>query len=859
MRRLLHSLYFLLALFLGCGQLVSQEATRTLYVINAETSAPVADVICSLWDSAHRRTAFYQSDHTGMVKLRLIGGEQSISFALLGFAKLELSLSGLQGEKPIIRLQPQTTRLREVHVKAPPITVHNDTLRYRVKAFAGRGDRYLEDVLKKLPGVKVHEDGCIEYQGLSINKFYIEGMDPLGMNYKQASRNIPTDAVDQVDVIQHNQHKRVLQGKVFEEHPALNIRLNSKYRFRPFGEVTAGAGLPLGQGQGKVFLMQAGRSNQLITRVKANNIGADLLSDFTEPVDLLQTATYISPPSLFLSPALGAQSPPLPTKRFLLNKALIWSANDLQRLSEYATLRLHVKGYHDRVQRESDQQTEYLGAQPFVLSEHSSLKTQPNHYRLGLHYELNAPKSFLQAELTAGFQRESYRESLTAGGQGYELALTQSPRWVQTNLQGDIHLGNHLVSLYATGQLYTAPEHLSGSISLGMPLDESRKITQLMTRSKASINVLLHKVTLRTSLLADLEERRFDQPLHRLTPARYRKLELGPDLSLSWGREPFSISLSSPIQLRLEHLSLGGYSQTKQVLQLAPTLSLRQQFGPRSRLAIYGGYSSSPDTDPYYLSSGATRRSYRLYYASLQRLSDQRRWHIASRFTFHDPARIFFTHVDLRYSESTYDHYRDLSYTEEASWSIPIDSLHHRQSYSAQLTLDKSIAPLGLVLRGVFGYTRQHYLTSLHQHSYPTCSHALISQVFLGWNKFRWLELSYEGSISRSQYELEHQSPPALWVLGEELKAGYTPSKELQFTCSLEHTMNPTQRHYQHSFFCDLGVVWSPKPHLRLALSLSNLTDERAYTVTSLSSSERIRYSLPLRSRELLLSCSFRL
>ena len=105
-----------------------------------------------------------------------------------------------------------------------PSPCGGDTLRYRVKAFAGKRDRYLEDVIKKLPGVEVKENGRIEYQGTPINKFYIEGQDPLGSNYTQASRNIPINAVDQVEVIEHNQHKRVLQGLVPQrpgsaEHP----------------------------------------------------------------------------------------------------------------------------------------------------------------------------------------------------------------------------------------------------------------------------------------------------------------------------------------------------------------------------------------------------------------------------------------------------------------------------------------------------------------------------------------------------------------------------------------------------------------------------------------------------------------
>lgn len=861
MLRRLFILWTLLGLVGGITPLQAQETTLTIQVLHAETSKPIADVICQVWDSVHHRTGFAQTDRAGQVKLHLTEHDYSLSFALLGFAKQEVPLSQLRGVTPSIRLKPTTTHLREVYVKSPPITAEKDTLHYRIKAFAGKGDRYLEDVLKKLPGVQVHEDGRIEYQGRSINKFYIEGMDPLGMNYKQASRNLPTEAVDQVDVIQHNQHKRILQGKVFDEHPALNIRLHSRYRFRPFGEVTAGAGLPLLRAEGKTFLMQAGKGNQLVANIQANNTGKDLQSDFIEPIDFLQLETYIFSPSLFLSSALGTQRPPLSLRRYLQNKALGWSVNDLQRLSENATLRLQAKGYHDRQYRESHQQTDYFGAQPFQLQEQSTLKTQPDHYRLGLHYELNSPTSFLQADLAAGQENSRYLEELEAGGRGYGLSLSQRPRWVNAELQGNVHLGRHLLSLHSTGQLYTAPERLSGSDLRGQVLDEVREVTQLANRSKASINFSSRLFTLRTSFQTRIEERRFTQLPTSLSPTRYRILELGPELSLTLKLTQFSTTLSSPIRLRSEALHLGSAFEERTRLDLAPRLAIQRQFDSHTQLSVTGSYDQSPDSDPYYLLGTPARRSYRLYYSGISRLSERKTWSASSRLTYHDPVVIFFTHLDLSYSHSTYDHYRDLSHSTAQSWSIPIDSLHRQQSYSAQLTVHKSIAPIGLSIRSELGYSGQHYLTSLQRQAYPARNQTARVMALLGWTKLSWLDLSYQGELLCSQLTLPHHTPPAVWRLGEELKAVFALSKALQLTCRLEHTMNPAPapQGYLHSFFCDAAALWKLRKRLSLSLRLTNLFDERAYSLTTLTGSQQVRYTLPLRGRELMLSCSFRL
>ena len=176
----------------------------------------------------------------GEARFRLTPQDQFLSFVLLGYTKQELRISELSGDSFTVRLQPSTTPIREAAYQGTPHHRAGDTLRYRVKAFAGKRDRYLEDVLKKLPGVEVKENGRIEYQGTPINKFYIEGQDPLGSNYTQASRNIPINAVDQVEVIEHNQHKRVLQGLVSSDQAALNIRLSKASRSVPSGRSQRG-------------------------------------------------------------------------------------------------------------------------------------------------------------------------------------------------------------------------------------------------------------------------------------------------------------------------------------------------------------------------------------------------------------------------------------------------------------------------------------------------------------------------------------------------------------------------------------------------------------------------------------------
>ena len=81
-----------------------------------------------------------------------------------------------------------------------------DTIKYNVSAFQGKDDHYLEDVLKKMPGIQVSPNGTILYKGETINQFNIERTEPPRQTKIQsATRNLPVEAISQVQVMENDQ------------------------------------------------------------------------------------------------------------------------------------------------------------------------------------------------------------------------------------------------------------------------------------------------------------------------------------------------------------------------------------------------------------------------------------------------------------------------------------------------------------------------------------------------------------------------------------------------------------------------------------------------------------------------------
>ena len=147
-----------------------------------------------------------------------------------------------EGKEMEVFLPPQDIEIKEVVVKAPRVRLQGDTIKYDVQLYSKEGDRAIGDVLKRLPGIKTSEDGKISYNGVPINRFYIENSNLLGTQYGIATNNIPQKDVASVEVMQNHQPIKVLEGLVFSDQAAINLRLKSGARMKWIGTLKAAGG-----------------------------------------------------------------------------------------------------------------------------------------------------------------------------------------------------------------------------------------------------------------------------------------------------------------------------------------------------------------------------------------------------------------------------------------------------------------------------------------------------------------------------------------------------------------------------------------------------------------------------------------
>ncbi|MDG1192175.1 MAG: TonB-dependent receptor [Flavobacteriaceae bacterium] len=166
--------------------------------------------------------------------------------------KIQVSALGLQTINDLLETQEGDIQkeyvlradilLDEVVVKMP-VVVRGDTLIYDADSFKNGSERKLEDIIDKLPGVEINDNGKIEVEGKVVNKLMVNGKDFFEGDTKIATKNIPSSTVDKIQVLRNYGDIGQLRSvRNNQDNIAINIKLKSgKERFW-FGNVTFGGG-----------------------------------------------------------------------------------------------------------------------------------------------------------------------------------------------------------------------------------------------------------------------------------------------------------------------------------------------------------------------------------------------------------------------------------------------------------------------------------------------------------------------------------------------------------------------------------------------------------------------------------------
>ena len=174
-----------------------------------------------------------------------------LSVSLLGYDTVKIRIPSRVFTKneivlDTVRLVSSDIMLSLVTVTAEPpeLIVKEDTLEYNAAAFNMAEGAVVEDLLKRLPGLEVDQEGKItKPDGKSVRRVFVDGKEFFGNDPTMATKNLTTDMVDKIQVVDKKSDLALLTGvEDDEEETIINITIKPGMKRGWMGNVTSGLG-----------------------------------------------------------------------------------------------------------------------------------------------------------------------------------------------------------------------------------------------------------------------------------------------------------------------------------------------------------------------------------------------------------------------------------------------------------------------------------------------------------------------------------------------------------------------------------------------------------------------------------------
>lgn len=613
-----------LGLFISTIALAQNNSTTLTGQVLDKEAVVMASAQLVLLDGETIR-AYTLADNNGSFILELGETPKSsliVEVRMFGYSTISQPLSELSSPHTF-RLESAAIEFDAVVVKADalPISQREDTLMFNTASYTDGTEEKVEDMLKKIPGVEVDDQGAISVQGKAIDRVLIDGDDAFGRNYRLATQNINAGFINRVDVI-NNFTEDLLTGDLDQNKElVLDLKLEDSRKKIIFGEVELSAGLPGGVDNDANVFMLSGKTKTIFF-AQNNTLGQDPSSGIdmsyqmngnsgviaSQRPDLLSTSTGYRPKSIspreYLRNEVYATAGSLlfnPNKR-IKSRTIYSLDNNLFRLNNQERLNffsqdLPVTVDHFKFYRESERKA-------WIDSENSFTIAKNN--RLDLDLKATVSNKNMSADLTS-----------TTNGVDSDLltTLAGSPKHYNGRLRFTRRVNDKLAvrlifqAGHETNDQFA--DHLSDRYAtlLQQPADGIRQSAlEKTTRIDPHISILyspgkwfLNTKTGYRQTVGQVDAQtykrnntgNFENLPNRTTSLNYNfsELYLNQSIARAFGKLKFNGSMNvSAIRLDYDNDVVAKNGQLANLI-FQPSLSLEYNLTSRANLSINAGHS----------------------------------------------------------------------------------------------------------------------------------------------------------------------------------------------------------------------------------------------------------------------------
>lgn len=413
----------LLLIVYGSHILIAQEIKGK--VINATQSAISNASVTLKLSNKNIILDYKRSDNNGEFKLKVNPTynfeELYLEVSHLGYKRSNIRLLKKQHVYEII-MESAELSIDEIIIKnKPKIKQLKDTISFYVKGFARDEDRSIGDVLKRMPGIAVDDDGQVRFNNKAISNFYIDNDDLLGAKYGIGTKAIPLNMVENVQVYSNHEHIKALKDQFGTDKVSINLEVKEDAKLKLMGQTKLAAGIAKRYDpESNAILLN--KHYKMLNVIKANNIGDELAGEHKN-----LTATGHMQPKEILSGSII--SPPyIHKRRYFDNHSATVNANNYFKFKNDFNLRTTIGYFID------NNQFTFRGNNTYFLAKDTvsfrEIQDTDNRSQ-GLMFELNVERNlasfFLKNNLVLNLNSGKGLADITDNEHYFDQILTTKP------------------------------------------------------------------------------------------------------------------------------------------------------------------------------------------------------------------------------------------------------------------------------------------------------------------------------------------------------------------------------------------------------------------------------------------------
>ena len=855
----------IIAIFLGLTITYGQTKEICGKVFDKEDSSPIAGVIVQVKDSSDNSYQYTITNDKGEYCIRYnVSVVELLRFQCMGYKSQEINISEIQSNNTIYMVS-QPTQLRDVIIKAPDIEQRSDTLSYYMSKYATAEDKKIADVLKRLPGIKVEDNGQIKYNGEPINKFYIDGSDFMDDRYGIATENINPADVASVEVLENHQPMQVLKGLEYSQQAGLNIKLKEEARRRWIAILNGGVGLSPLLYDASAFAMRIDGKWQSMESIRINNTGWNPASQSTQHIynDIFCNGYVDKLWDDYIN--IGISSSPIDESRTRDNFSFIANTSNSWHIGESKDMKFNLTYEGDRLDYLTGYETDYFNDEIPSFKERNSMRTQAHRLNGQWALQVNRPTIFLKDNLYIDADWNSARSNVSG-----TMSLSQkaeTPSFSATNdLQLIKRIDDNLLTVssrnrysYKPHSLFVSgPENAVQDITSG----DFRSITEARygwifgrwrVYARGGVDFIYHDMA---SSLTGLE---LPYVMHNDMSFSLLNTYLAPEVS--YESYKWRVTLSVPTTYNLHHIRdmKTDDNSTNNYVAVNPSLYVRHQINAKMELSAQLRYSLMPPQAKMFI-PGVIMTDFRNLHLSEPIKEYENTRSVIMNFKYRSPITSLFFNVTGMYEWNTCPYMLNQLFIDDYILGSFSPMKYDGKNLSVNGSISKGLMS-GRVTIGLDATFAQVETSTMRQDVVSPYAVSVFSVQpnFKGYLT-SWLSTDYRLVYTRNMMDIESTEISNYDALKQFLTLTFVQAKEWQIAIGGEHYYTKFSSGSSESLILlDTSFRWNVSKKADISLTAANLLNRRKYLYANYGLLSETEYMYRLRGRSIMASIQVRL